>query len=69
MANKSNIVVVIDNGKGGSLEISDDASGFLVVTASNGGQSAQVSLTQADSNVLARVIGLSNALRASIPQS
>ena len=69
MANKSNIVVVIDNAKGGSLEIRDEASGFLVVKATNGGQSAQVSLTQADSNVLARVIGLSNALRSSIPQS
>lgn len=69
MASKSNIVVVVDNGKGGSLEIRDDAAGFLVLKASNGGQSAEVLLGQADANVVSRVINLSNALRASIPQS
>lgn len=69
MASKSNITIVIDNGKGGSLEINDDPSAFLLLKATNGGQSAEVSLSQADAAIVARVINLSNALRASIPNS
>ena len=69
MASKSNLTVVIESLKGGSLEIQDDAAGYLSISANDGVNTVQILLGQADANVLSRVLSLSNALRASIPQS
>lgn len=69
MASKSNIVVVIDNGSGINLKIQDDATGYLVVTMSDGVKPLAMKLSQADSAVLSRAVNLSNSLRQTLPQS
>ena len=69
MASKSNINVVIDNGSGITIEVQDDASGYLVITMSDGKAPLAMKLGAQDSHVLRNCLMYSDALRQQIPQS
>lgn len=69
MASKSNLDLVIDNGSGTTIEIHDDASGYLVITMADSKDSKAMKLAQADVKTLNQCLAFSNAIRAAIPQS
>lgn len=69
MANKSNLHVVIDNGSGVSIEIQDDASGYLIVTMNDGTKPLAMKLAAADTHTLRTTLMFSDLLRQTIPQS
>lgn len=69
MASKSNLNVIIDNGSGVTIEIQDDASGYLVIIMSDGKSSLAMKLASQDSLVLRNAFAYSDGLRRIVPQS
>lgn len=67
MANKSSLNVVIDNGSGAVLSIQSDASGYMVISMSDGKSSIDLKLGSIDMSALRNAISYADGLRRQIP--
>lgn len=69
MASKSNLTVVIDDEGGTSLVIQDDASGFTLLSMTDGNGTKEMKISSVNSNVLKNALAAVDTLRRLVPRS